>query len=59
MGKILDVVALVIVATLAEETMMHNVMNIQLVKQRIPVLLIVSRGFRSGIAVFLPSKQKL
>lgn len=38
----LDVVALMVVAALTEKPMMNNLVNIQLVKQRISVLLCVS-----------------
>lgn len=38
----LDVVALMVVAALAEKPMMNNLVNIQLVKQRISVLACVS-----------------
>lgn len=38
----LDVVALVVVAALAEETVMHNTVDVQLIKQRVTVLDIVS-----------------
>lgn len=34
----LDVVSLVIVAALAEETMVHYIMNIQLIQQRVTIL---------------------
>lgn len=38
LGQILDVVSLVVVTTFPEETMMHHMMDIKLVKQRITVL---------------------
>ena len=38
----LDVVALMVVAALTEKPMMNNLVNIQLVKQRISVLVCVS-----------------
>jgi len=36
--KIFDVISLVIITTLTEQSMVHNVMDVQLVKERIPVL---------------------
>ena len=36
--QVLDVVALVVVAALAEQTMMHHVVNVELVEQGVPVL---------------------
>lgn len=42
LGQIFDVVALMVVATFAEKTMVDNVVDVQLVQQRITVLGIVS-----------------
>lgn len=36
--QVLDVVALVVVATLAEEAMVHHLVDIQLVEERIAIL---------------------
>jgi hypothetical protein len=43
LGEIFDVVALVVIATFAEETVMYNVMDIQLVKERITILETISK----------------
>lgn len=38
LGQVLDVVALVVVATLAEESVVHDLVNIELVEERVAVL---------------------
>jgi hypothetical protein len=43
LGEIFDIVALMVIATFAEETVMYNVMDIQLVKERVTILETVSK----------------
>lgn len=45
LGQVFDVVSLMVVATFAEKTMVDNVVDVQLVQQRITVLRIVSIWF--------------
>jgi hypothetical protein len=41
----LDVVALVVVATLTEKPMVHNAVNVQLVEKRVAILIGISLAF--------------
>jgi hypothetical protein len=38
LGKVLDVVALMVIATLAEESVVNNLVNVKLVEERVAVL---------------------
>lgn len=56
----LDVVSLMIVAALAEQTMMHNMMYVKLIEQRISVLVVTvsDEECKPFHAIELPSRLK-